>query len=445
MDDVIRALVERLERRIAELEEENRQLRERVQQLEGAAARQAAPFRRPPNKKVPEDQKKRPGRPPGHAGACRSMPSHVDEIVEVELRQCPQCQGPVTDRQRLEQYIEEIPPLRPQVTRLTTYCGTCARCGEVRSTHPLQTSTAGGAARVHLGPRALAWAASLNKEHGLTMRKTCAVLKHLLGLRLTPGGLAQALQRVAGKLAGPYRELIGTLRQRAAVFADETSWWVGGPQWWLWVFTTPDTTVYRVDESRGSQVVRDTLGDDFAGILVSDCLKTYDPLPYRKHKCIAHHLRAIAQARDRPDTSDPKYLKQCQLFFVAVNAIAKCRAAMRAEEYDERCRHLQAWCDRLLATEVSQPGDVSVRNRLAKQREHLLGCLNEPAAEPTNNRAERALRPAVIARKVSCGNKTIAGKHCWEILTSLAVTCRQRLQDVVDSWAARLPLAFAAG
>jgi hypothetical protein len=149
---------------------------------------------------------------------------------------------------------------------------------------------------------------------------------------------------VAGKLACEYQALLQGLRDSPAVFTDETSWWVGGPGWWLWMFTTPGATVYRVDESRGSQVVKQTLGEDFAGMLVSDCLSSY-----------------------------------------------------------------------------------------------------EPAAEPTNNRAERELRPAVIARKLSCGNKTPAGRTCCEVLASIARTCSQRAEDFVDFLAARLPLSPLAG
>jgi transposase len=359
----------------------------RIEELERAAARQAGPFRRREKKKVPEEEKKRPGRDPGHRGACRSVPNEIDETVEVPLDACPKCGGPLMNCLPLEQYIEEIPPMRPRVTRLTTWEAECPSCGPVRSTHPLQTSTAQGAAGVHLGPRALSIAAMLNKHFGLTMRKTCRVLGKLFGLSITPGGLSQAICRVANKTEACYESLIDQIRHDAAVFADETSWWVGGPRWWLWTFTTPQTTVYRVDKSRGSQVVHEMLGEKFEGMLVSDCLSSYDPPQYRKHKCIAHHLRAISQARDRPDTKSMRYLDQWKLFFTAVQVLARCRDDFSAAEFAERREHLEGWCDRLLAEPMDQSGDAAVRNRLAKQRAHLVGCLYEPAAEPTNNRA----------------------------------------------------------
>jgi len=427
------------------LAEENEQLRKRIEELEREAARQAAPFRRRERKKVAPEQKKRPGRKTGHPGTCRAIPDQVDEEVEVPLPCCPHCGGAVQDRAPLTQYLEELPPIRPRVVRLVTWSAKCPRCGEVRSTHRLQTSVGQGAAGVQLGPRALALAALLNKKLGLTMRKTCKVLEAMGGLRITPGGLSQALGRVAEKVESDYGQLIERIRGSEAVFADETSWWVGGPGWWLWVFTTPEgITLYRVEERRGSEVVREVLGEEFGGVLVSDCLSSYDPVDYRKHKCIAHHLRAIRKARDRPDTPDPTYLDEWTELFHQVIELYHQRSSYSAEVFAERREALRAWADRLLERPCTQPGDVAVQHRLLKQRAHLLGCLDDPAAEPTNNRAERALRPAVIARKVSCGNKTEAGRRAWQILASLAATCDGLATDFVQFLATRLPLAVQA-
>ena len=427
------------------LAEENEQLRKRIEELEREAARQAAPFRRRERKKVAPEQKKRPGRKTGHPGTCRAIPDQVDEEVEVPLPCCPHCGGAVQDRAPLTQYLEELPPIRPRVVRLVTWSAKCPRCGEVRSTHRLQTSVGQGAAGVQLGPRALALAALLNKKLGLTMRKTCKVLEAMGGLRITPGGLSQALGRVAEKVESDYGQLIERIRGSEAVFADETSWWVGGPGWWLWVFTTPEgITLYRVEERRGSEVVREVLGEEFEGVLVSDCLSSYDPVDYRKHKCIAHHLRAIRKARDRPDTPDPTYLDEWTELFHQVIELYHQRSSYSAAAFAERREALRAWADRLLERPCTQPGDVAVQHRLLKQRAHLLGCLDDPAAEPTNNRAERALRPAVIARKVSCGNKTEAGRRAWQILASLAATCDGLATDFVQFLATRLPLAVQA-
>ena len=162
-NQALRAEVAALEQTVRDLLGRNRQLQETLDEQARAAARQAAPFRRRPSQKVPEGSRKRPGRPPGHPGVHRAVPDSVADPVDVPLTGCPHCGGPVAAVEAIEQFIEEIPPVRPHVPRLVTYRGRCATCGDVHSAHPLQTATATGAALAQLGPRAHALAAGLNK------------------------------------------------------------------------------------------------------------------------------------------------------------------------------------------------------------------------------------------------------------------------------------------
>jgi len=199
-----------------QLEAQTKRLAELEKALEAAqrrAHRQAAPFRVEPQKRAVAP--KRPGRQRGHPGAFRHQPEQIDQDIEVELCSCPHCGGQqFRDQSQSEQFIEELPPVRPRVTRLRTYEAICLQCGQrVRSGHPLQMSLATGAAGIQLGPRALALAADLNKAKGLSMRKTCAVLRDCFGLQLSPGGLSQALDRLAAKVKPQYDALALELRQ----------------------------------------------------------------------------------------------------------------------------------------------------------------------------------------------------------------------------------------
>ena len=97
----------------------------------------------------------------------------------------------------------------------------------------------------------MALAADLNKAKGLSMRKTCAILRDCFELHLSPGGLSQALDRLAAKLKPQYDAIATELRQAPVLHSDETSWWVAGPGWWLWVFTASHFTFYVVAQSRG--------------------------------------------------------------------------------------------------------------------------------------------------------------------------------------------------
>lgn len=397
--------IQELEAENAQLRETIRQLQERVEELERQAHRQAAPFRRPEHKRKPPEQHRAIGRPKGHPPAYRPIPNYVDEEVEVPLPECPQCKGPLRSVEPCEQFIEDLPPVRPHVTRLVTYTGSCPRCGEVRSTSPLQVSTATGAAKTHLGPRVLSLATLLNKQFGLTMRRACQVLRALGGLSLTPGGLTQALHRVARKSKGLVLELAAGLRCQPAVYADETSWWEGGEPRWLWTFTTPERTLYRVKESRGRDVVLENLGAHFAGVLVSDCLASYEDLPYIMHKCYGHHLKAIAQARDRKPEDQRAYFHELIQFLRSAMMLDKERLNLPPPEVVRIRQHLDQRADTLLLPSRLDPEEERIANRLRKRRQWLFTFLDRPGVEATNNRAERALRPAVIARKLSCGTR----------------------------------------
>lgn len=425
----LRAEIQSLKDQIKELQDRNDGLSSQVAALEQKAARQAAPFRIPEQQRRLQPQK--PGRKAGHAGSCRPVPEGVDEQIEVPLRACPHCGQKVEKVHPVVQYLEELPVVRLRVIRLITHEAHCRCCRQtVRSTHPLQVSLARGAAGVQLGPGILGLAAALNKQYGLTVRKTCAVLKSIFGLKLSPGGLTQGLKRMAGKLEPAYEKLVARLRDGPYVHSDETSWWVGGPGYWLWVFANKSTTVYRVARGRGRQVLADALGEAFAGVLVSDCLATYDDFNPLQHKCYSHHLKAISHAQeDSPSVwlEDLRWLLQ---------------AAMDLKHHPKEGQRiaLEQKLEKLLAQPRPTNVEEKVRRRMEKQKDHLFTFLDHAEVEATNNLAERQLRPAVIARKVSCGNKTPLGARTWEILTSLAATATQRGESFATlvSHAARL-------
>jgi transposase len=416
------------------------ELQEALEAAQRAAHRQAAPFRIPEHKRVPAP--KRPGRKHGHPGAFRHQPDTIDESIEVALCACPHCGGKgFTDQAQIEQTIEDIAPVRPRVTRLTTYQASCIQCGQrVRSSHPLQMSLATGAAGVQLGPRALALAADLNKAKGLSMRKTCAILHDCFSLQLSAGGLSQALDRVATKVQCQYNAIAEELRQAPVVHSDETSWWVGGPGWWLWVFVNTQSTLYVVDQSRGRCVVTELLGTNFGGVLVSDCLAIYDDATALQQKCYAHHHKAISQARALHPGQGEGFLNEVAAMLRAAVALQEQKAQSDPQTFSDLRQALERKAVQLLDSARSEPSEEAVRNRLNKQRDHLFTFLDHDGVDATNNLAERQLRPAVIARKISCGNRTKKGARTWQILASLAATCAQRATSFIAELARAAPL-----
>ena len=423
------ALILRQAERIAQLEAEVARLQQELAALKGQPPGSVAPFRLANEKRVRTPQ--RPGRQKGHPGSARRPPM-VTETITVPLAACPQCGGPVTQRKAVSQVIEEVPPVRPRVVALTTFTGYCAHCGPVRSTHPLQVSTAVGAAGVQLGPHALALLVQLQHRWHLSKRKSCQLLRELFGLTLTPGGLVAATHRLARRLEGHYQALQAQARQAAVLHSDETGWYVGAPGATLWVFTTPTLTYYRVVTSRSRQELQQTLGRAFGGVLVSDCLSVYDDASPRQQKCYSHHLRAIAQARAQQGPPGSGFLCQVRTLLTTAMAVKARQGKVAAATYHQWCQRLEGVADGLLARARADPVEEAVRRRLWKQRDHLFTFLAVPEVEATNNLAERQLRPAVIARKLGCGNRTPRGAHTWEVLASLAVTCAQRSHSFAE-------------
>jgi hypothetical protein len=180
------------------------------------------------------------------------------------------------------------------------------------------------------------------------------------------------------------------------------------------------------------------LGEDFKGVLTTDCLATYENLPYKMHKCYAHHLKAIAEAYEK-EPSD--YLVQLRALLHAAMFLQDHRGDLPPPEWTAKRQHLEDRADELLLKTSPPLGAAKVAERLRKRHHWLFTFLDDPSLEATNNRAERALRPAVITRKLSCGNKTERGKNTWEILTSLAATCHQRGEDIVEFLRPMLTLA----
>ncbi|HEY9817200.1 MAG TPA: IS66 family transposase [Candidatus Obscuribacterales bacterium] len=418
------------------------QLEHQLEHAQRASKRQAAPFR--VREKHRKSHPKPPGRKPAHAGAWRKPPvaKASDEHIEVSLEHCPDCGEAlkVSKQQVLEQTIVEIPEVQPRVIRLRTYSNACEHCQRrVRSEHPLQVSMAVGAAGTHLGPRAIGLASDLNKRLGLPMRKTCEVLQQMAGLSLSAGGLSQAMARAAERLRPRYDELLDTLRQSESLHCDETGWWVATAGSWLWVLTNEQGTYYRIVPSRNRDTARALIGEHFQGVLVSDCLAIYDDLNPHQHKCYAHHLKAISQALQTPSGSQSPYLLEVRTLLHSAMLLKRLMPQLKTEFIAQIRQRLEERADALFAHPRSDPQDHAqaqqeekIRQRLSKQRDHLFTFLDSPAVEATNNRAERQLRPAVISRKVSCGNKTQAGARTWEILASLAATAQQRGESFVN-------------
>jgi transposase len=432
---------ERLERERERLEKERDQLKHELDLARRAAKRQAAPF----SKGEPKSNPKRPGRKPGiqyGQKASRAVPLNVDDEIIVPLPGRSPCCGSEIENLRVEkQYQTEI-VRKTRVTCFHVHVGNCAKCGRrIQGRDSRQTSDAIGAAASQVGPEALSLAAFLNKDLGIPLGKTTAVLDKAFGLKLTPGGLSQALTRIGAKCEPTCEDLIRQVRASASVTMDESGWKVGGLLWWLWAAVTEDTTVYGIMPGRGYDEAVRLLGADYDGFLIHDGWSIYYKFQRAFHQSCTRHL--VNRCNKMLENSSPA----SAVFPSTVKAILLKGLDLRDRYLDgEVSDHglasatgrIEAHMARLLDTSYRSDQNRRFAKHLNHEFEHLFTYLKCPGLDATNYRGEQAIRPAVVTRKVWGGNRTPRGARTQEVLTSVFRTSHQRGIDPLPNLTALL-------
>lgn len=428
----LRAENAELKRRVAELEALLKQLQEQLEAARRAGKRQATPF----SKGQPTDRPKKAGRKPGHPAAHRAVPDHVDRVEDAPLpTTCSECGGAVLEDEVRVQYQVDIPrPVPTVVTQFNVHVGHCESCRRrFQGRHAEQTSDALGAAAVQIGPHALGLAAEMKHGLGVSYGKVARLLETSFGLSLERSTVARADERLADRLEPTYYRLILRLRRSEVVHADETGWKVAGHTAWLWVFTNDGLTVYVIDPTRAHEVVERILGKDFAGVLGCDCFLAYDPLDYTQSKCVGHLLRRCADIRESKSGRAVRFSQDVARLLRAAITLKQRRPQMSDRGYAVACGRLEAALDRLLAGQYTDPDNARLAKLLRKHRDRLLTFLYVEAVDPTNNAAERELRPAVIIRKTHGCNRSPAGAKTHSILASVIRTCQKHGRDFVEA------------
>lgn len=419
------------------LQKELERLRAEVEELKRAGKRQAAPFARRHRVEKP----KRPGRRRGQGKfAHREMPQiqQISETKTAKLQGCPECGGKLREIHSHEQYVTDIPVVQVKTTRFVTFSGYCRACHKrVRSRHPEQTSQATGAAGIMVGPRAKALAADLKHRLGVSYGKVSEVLQDAFGLQVSRSGWCQADHKLASTARPVYEELIEVIRQCSVVHADETGWRIGTLAAWLWVFTHREATVYAIRDNRSSDVVVDILGREFKGVLASDCYLAYDEQRLRtwlKQKCVGHLLRELKEMKESKGGRALHFARQVTDILQQGLTLKAEKAKLDPFSFFQRTQDLETRLDALIAPQrrLSDRDNARFAKRLRKHRPHLLRFLYIDELDPTNNLAERMLRPAVITRKTNGCNRTRNGAAAHAILSSVLVTCRQHSIPILD-------------
>jgi transposase len=379
---------------------------------------------------------KKPGRKPGHPGSRRKVPERIDWQAEHRADRCPDCGGPLNCcSETRTRYTEDIPEIKPEVTEHTIHRDWCPKCR--KKVEPPVPDALPGAT---LGNRVLVLSAWLHYALGNTLSQIVEVFNFHLQLPLTEGGLMQMWYRLQAILYSWYEEIQQEALKSAVLHADETGWRVNGKTQWLWCFTTRNLTYYMINRSRGSPALMNFFIHEFAGVLVTDFWGAYNAVVCAcRQTCLAHLLRELEHTEKykSPDNNWPAFAKKLRRLIGDAIRLWRRKDQLSPAVYASRRERLSVRLQELLDTDWHNRHANRLIKRLRRHQNDLFTFLDHPLVPFDNNHAERSIRPAVIIRKNSYGNRSQRGADCQAVLMSIFHTLKQRGHDpirtVIDS------------
>lgn len=441
---------------VERLWEENQRLREQLGQTSRNSHR--SPSTDPPT--VPKREKMptggQAGGQAGHADTNRPLvpEDRVTEIVSLRpacCRRCGAALSAVADTVPRRHQLWDLPPITATVTEYRLHTLVCPRCGTATAAE-LPTGVPTGA----YSPRVAAVAATFTGQYHLSKRAAAEVLDTLCGLPISAGSISTLEATMSAALATPVAEVREAVRAAERKWVDETGWAQqrepdpADPappgklaRAWLWVVVTATVTLFCIRRSRGAKVARELLGDNPQGIIHSDRHSAYRWLePPRRQLCWAHLQRDFQQLVDRGGVAariGEALLAETRKMFARWHRIRD--GTLARADFVAQMAPVQARVRTLLqegaTTVVGEPGrtadarTVTFCRILQRLDPALWSFVTTEGVEPTNNRAERAIRPAVLWRKMSFGTQTSAGSRFVERVMTATATCRQQQKNIL--------------
>ena len=401
--------VELLTNENAKLREENEALKKRLIMYENPHTPPSLQLFKP---KISNPPGKR-GAPMGHKGATR-IHDTPDEVIHVSTEKCPKCSHPLESPIRTEKKtIFDIPP--PQKIKITEYdldVYKCSNCGiEVKARHIDCPQTG------DMGIYLLNYITMLKYNLRGVIRKVQEFLLRNNDLKLSVKGINDALLRVGDACRNEYTAIQDRIRKSKWVHIDETGFHVEGNKYWLWAFRSAENDILVViEDSRGRNVVRDTLGEDFHSPVIVDGWRAYSYLTIIQ-RCWAHLIRevdAFKSSEKGKELSDEIHAMFGELKESLKSENMDDRRSMK-EKYDTRMEEIMKRYDSF--SELHKPVEY-IRNGLGS----WFTCLLYPGMEPTNNLAEQAIREHVVIRKIIGTFRSEEGSQNYQYISSLLAT-----------------------
>ena len=415
--DIIRDLQEQNKKLLKENKELKKELRKIQKEFEEYKAKYPAEDFIPDFVKEPvKHRHKRNGQKKGHKGYTRKIPERIDVVKPLTIEKCPYCGNELSDVQEIrKRYVEDIPDITNtiiteyQIER--RYCRHCKKMIEPEVPDALPNA--------RFGLRLMLLVVFLKIGLALPVEKIKFLLKVQYNLTISSGEIIKMLKQVAKAFGPYYKELEHKIKEAKVKHSDETGWRINGKNHWLWVLINKEVALYIIRRKRNYKVPAKILGEQDGNVVISDRLPTYNNL--EKHtgclqqKCWVHILR------DSKDLS--KHYKEAKTVHQRLKSVYKQAKSYNHKATDEQVNKLLERIDRIYQLKFEHSEVIKFVKSICKtHRENLFRFAQDTEIDGDNNRAERAIRKAVIIRKISSGNRSENGARFLETLLSVIET-----------------------
>lgn len=404
------------------------------------------PGKTPDNSSLPPSKGQKPNGPDkaerqgprkgslGREGGGRALTADPDEIVVAKPARCRHCQAGFADADhRLDARYDKIdlPRLRPVVTRVERYGGTCRCCGATTLAPVPEGLEPGTPFSLNI----VAIAMYLRFVHAVSYKRLTGLLTELFNLAISEGALDAAFQRARPQFDADVAAILSRLRRARVIYSDETGVRVDGSGRWNWVFQNADVVIHVVRRSRGADVVAEVLGGHRPALWVSDLYSAQQGHAEAWQVCLAHQLRDCQYAIDAGDAVFAPRMKALLLRAVVLARRHRDLAASTRREYRRRLDHA---LDAVMALAPATRDGKRLRKRYGKVRGHLFTFLDHPEITADNNSSERELRPTATYRKVTGGFRSEWGADLFAAVRSVIGTAKRRGIDAYQAITATL-------
>ena len=424
------ALIDHYEKRIADLEDKVQKLTPQNSSLPPSTQHPHAKPKRPKR----GGKKRKRGGQNGHKKHQRELipPEQCGEVIPLQPDACRRCGTQLTgiDLEPLRHQVWELPEIKPIVTEYQLHRLACPWCGITTC-----ASLPAGVPNGQSGPRLVAFTGLLMGHFRQSKRRAALFLQDLLKMPCCPSLTVKMQNQVAAALQAPYEQLKDELGNQGQLFMDESPTKQANQKAWLWTAVAPLFAVFAIFSSRKGDALPKLLGAAFAGIINCDRAKMYWQAE-RLQWCWAHLKRDFQALIDHPDKQVQRLghdlMRQVKLMFqhwkrykadeISWETFRRYMSPVRKEINALLLRGEFSGNKRL----------IGMCSELYKHRQWLWTFVDVKGIEPTNNTAERALRPAVIYRKLSFGTQSESGSRFIERMLTVSETCRLQSRSVYD-------------